>query len=78
MKTENFEIYTNFWENFKKLIRDFWVEYILKLWRCERIFGMKIKLKLIFIFIILLVLAINYVAPILALEEIEGNDLFID
>lgn len=39
---------------------------------------MKIKLKLIFIFIILLVLAINYVAPILALEEIEGNDLFID
>ncbi len=39
---------------------------------------MKIKLKLIFIFIILLIFAIHYIAPILALEEVEGNDLFID
>ncbi len=39
---------------------------------------MKLKFKIIFIFIILLILVVYYVTPILTLEEIEENSLYLD
>ena len=39
---------------------------------------MKIKLKTIFILLIFIIVIMHYIAPILALEEIEESNLFLD